>query len=112
MDRPVVMVDLTCRTPPYDRRLCEGLVEAGMPVELWTAGCHGDALNSSEFDVETGWLNSMVDVPVPMPGVTRGLKAIEYGVNLLALVYRLLRTPPPVVHVQWFPLLEITSVEL
>lgn len=112
MREPVVMVDLTCRTPPYDRRLCEGLSAEGMAVELWASGCHSGELQSADVEIRRGWSDVVVDLPIESVTVGRGLKALEYGVNLLALANRARRVPPSVVHFQWLPLLELGTGEL
>lgn len=108
--RDVVIVDLTCRTPPYDQRLCEALESEGTTVDLWAAGCHGDLLYCSELDISRP-LDIMAHLS-SVPWITKRLKALEYVVNLLILYGRLMLCPTPVVHFQWFPLLEVTDLEL
>ena len=106
----VVVVDLTCRTPPYDRCLCEALEAEGVSVEMWAAGCHGNSLYRSKVDVSRG-LDVMAHLS-GAPWLTKRLKALEYIVNLIALCSRLLLRPIPVIHFQWLPLLEVTNLEL
>lgn len=112
MSDPVVMVDLTCRTAPYDRRLCEGLCAEGKAVELWASGCHSEELKSADLEIRRGWSDLVVDLPVESVRIGRGLKAIEYGINLLALAYRAHRDSPSVIHFQWLPLLELGPGEI
>lgn len=112
MHEPVVMVDLTCRTPPYDRRLCKGLSAEGRVVELWASGCHSGELQSADIEIRRGWSDVVVDLPIESVTVGRGLKALEYGVNLLALANRACRAPPTIIHFQWLPLLELGPGEL
>lgn len=106
----VVMVDLTCRTPPYDQRLCQALESEGMTVDLWAAGCHGDSLYRSGLDISRP-LDIMAYLS-SAPWITKRLKALEYVFNFLVLYGRLLLCPIPVVHFQWLPLLEVTGLEL
>jgi glycosyltransferase involved in cell wall biosynthesis len=109
----IVVVDLTCRTPPYDRELSEGLVAHGEPVELWASGCHhADALASTHVVRRSGWSDVVTDLPVQKPSLVKGLKAVEYAVNLIRLWVHMLRTPPRVVHFQWLPLLDYTTLEM
>lgn len=106
----IIMVDLTCRTPPYDRCLCEALESEGMSVDLWAAGCHGDSLYRSELDVSRP-LDLMAHLS-GTPWLTKRLKALEYFVNLLLLYIRLWLRPIPVIHFQWLPFLDVGSLEL
>lgn len=112
MSDSVLMVDLTCRTPPYDHRLCEGLQSKEVPVELWAAGCHSDELQSAGFCIRRGWSDVAVDVPIANTRISKGLKALEYVINVLALVVRIRRNPPAVVHFQWLPLLDVGPWEV
>lgn len=102
----VCLVDLTSRTPPYDRALCEALHDYGHNVELWAAGCHTS--NFDEMDVPRR--RGLVDLAVHIPGLSarmvKYVKAVEYIINLAVLALYLWRTRPDVLHVQWLPLLE------
>jgi glycosyltransferase involved in cell wall biosynthesis len=106
------MVDLTCRTPQYDRRLIEALHQAGEGPEMWAAGCHSDALYGSSVDVTPGALDVATRLPCASERITKGLKAAEYLVNLVILLWRMMRDPVDLVHFQWLPLLEVTTAEL
>ncbi len=108
----VYFVDLTCRTPQYDRRLVEALDKIGCSVEMWAAGCYSDDLYSSDMDVEQGCIDLMAHLPTGSEQLTKWLKAGEYVVNLLALWRDLIQTSPPVVHFQWLPLLDVSEAEL
>lgn len=112
MPDSVYMVDLTCRTPPYDRCLCEGLRTTNVSVELWASGCHSRELRNANQIVQRGWSDVAVDLPVENATLIKGLKVIEYGINLLALLQQIWRNPPAVVHFQWLPLLELGPLEI
>lgn len=104
------MVDLTCRTAPYDRCLCEALESEGLTVDFWASGCRSDSLYRSEVDV-----SGMLDVATGLssnPWLTKRLKAVEYVINLLVLYGQLLLNPSPLIHFQWLPLLDLTGLEL
>ena len=111
LEGEVSMVDLTCRTPQYDRRLVEGLHAVGCPVKMWAAGCYGDDLYKSEFDIQAGCVDLMAHLPNISERLTKWLKAGEYLVNLLAFWRRLLRDTPSLVHFQWLPLLDVSTAE-
>lgn len=112
MSPSVIMADLTCRTPQYDRRLAESIRAAGCPVDVWAAGCYSEDLYSADFDVTTGCLDIAAHLPGLEEHVTKRLKAVEYVANFAALCWRLIRKPPDVLHIQWLPLLEVSTIEL
>ena len=106
------MVDLTCRTPQYDRRLVEALHQAGVEAEMWAAGCHSDALYDSSVNVTPGALDVAARLSCRNEQITKGLKAAEYLINLVVLLWRVARDPVGIVHFQWLPLLEVMTAEL
>ena len=106
------MVDLTCRTPQYDRCLVEGLHEAGSAVSLWAAGCYSDTLRQADFDVESGCVDVVAQIPGISEQTAKRLKAVEYGVNLAALWWHVWRNKVDLVHFQWLPLMDLTAVEV
>jgi glycosyltransferase involved in cell wall biosynthesis len=108
----IIMVDLTCRTPPYDRALCEALESEGVFVEMWAAGCYSNALYDSSVDVVPGALDLAAHLPFGNEKITKILKAAEYLVNLATLLWRVVRDDIDLVHFQWLPLLDLTPVEL
>lgn len=101
----VVVVDLTSRTPPYDRRLCEALDEQGEDVELWAAGSY-----SSDFENISIPRRAGIDIVKQIPWLgkitTKRLKAVEYIINIFTLSLYLFVSRPKVIHLQWLPLLE------
>ncbi|WP_251979413.1 glycosyltransferase family 4 protein [Salinibacter ruber] len=104
------MVDLTCRTPPYDQCLCEALESEGVTVDLWAAGCYSNTLYQSGVDVSRA-LDVMAHFSAG-PWLTKRLKALEYVLNLIVLYVRVLLRPVPVIHFQWLPLLDVVGFEL
>lgn len=109
---PIPVVDLTCRTPQYDRYLCEALVAEGENITLWASGCHSDTLDDVAIPIRHGWLDAMVDIPVSNSRVQKALKAGEYVLNFVALTIHILTQKPPAVHFQWLPLLDHVPWEL
>ena len=109
----ILVLDLTSRTPPYDRRLCEALQKRGCNVELWAAGCHTD-----DFDkIAVPRCRGLIDLAVHIPGLSaqtiKYVKGSEYIVNLIGLAVYLWRVRPDILHVQWLPLLEtLPQIEL
>jgi len=112
--RHVFVVDLTSRTPPYDRRLCEALREAGAHVELWAAGSgRSELLDDIDVPLRRGWTDLATQIPVTerTGPFVKVLKAVEYVINLAALLVASERERPDLLHFQWFPLLDLVSVE-
>lgn len=107
-----IMVDLTCRTPQYDRCLVEGLHEVGCAASLWTAGCYSDTLRQADFAVESGCVDIVTEIPGISEQTAKRLKAVEYGVNLAALWWHVWRNEVDLVHFQWLPLMDLTAVEV
>lgn len=111
-DGRICMVDLTCRTPQYDRCLAEALDTIGCSIEMWAAGCYSDDLYSSELEAKAGCMDVMAHLPNVSERFTKWLKAGEYVANFLVLWRHLIRNTPHVVHFQWLPLLDVTKAEL
>lgn len=103
----VLVLDLTSRTPPYDRALCEALIDRGHNVELWASGCHTDDFEGMNVPRRHGLLDLAAHISSLTARATKQAKAVEYLVNLVSLAIYLRRTRPDVLHVQWLPLLEI-----
>lgn len=111
----IFIVDLTSRTPPYDRRLCEALQGAGAQVELWAAGSGNTELfDDIEVPLRRGWTDLATRIPVTeKTGVyVKVLKAIEYLVNLVALLVAAEKEQPDLLHFQWLPLLDTVPIEV
>lgn len=111
----VFVVDLTSRTPPYDRRLCEALQEEGAQVDLWAAGnAHAELLDDLAVPLRRGWTDLATRIPrMEWTGpLIKVLKAVEYLVNLVALLVAAEKEQPDLLHFQWLPLLDTVSVEI
>jgi len=112
MHPSVIVADLTCRTPQYDRYLCEGLLNAGLSVELWAAGCYADTLDDIPVRVQTGCTDYRLPPDFAGSVLAKGVKAAQYALNAQALARRIRQNRFDVVHFQWLPLLDVTSLEL
>jgi hypothetical protein len=109
------MVDLTSRTPPYDRCLCEALDRAGADVELWMVGSdRPEQIRRISVPCRCGVVDVSTDLPVTSATAptVRGIKGVEYVLNLLILVAAVARERPHTVYLQWLPLLTVLPVEL
>lgn len=99
----VEMVDLTCRTAPYDAHLARALGRQGVDVRLWISGClpaQRDALEDVElartYKLSERWKGFG-------PTARKVLKALEYPVNLCRLVVTAIQSRSDIVHFQWLP---------
>jgi len=103
----VLVLDLTSRTPPYDRALCEALLDYGHNVELWASGCHADDFEGMDVPRRHGLIDLAAHISSLTARATKQAKAVEYLINLLSLTVNLWRTRPDILHIQWLPLLEV-----
>lgn len=111
----VWVVDLTSRTPPYDGRICEALKEAGIDLTLWAAGSsRPELLDNINVPIRRGITDLATRIPVTerTGPLVKGLKAIEYLINLIALVLSAVRERPDIIHFQWLPFLDHVPFEI
>lgn len=104
----VDMVDLTCRSLPYDMHLVKGLRNAGLDVDMWAAGCL-----PNQRGVEEG--QSVLDVAgeVLWGPFRKIAKGAEYLINGIGLHWSLRKEVPDIVHYQWLPFAEkMSSLEV
>ena len=104
-----IIIDLTCRSLPYDAHLVEGLEKAGVDVDLWIAGCLPEQQAKDRKQC-------VIDIARRAPGrlFRKAAKGAECIVNGLGL-HRSLRNMegPDIIHYQWLPFAEtIPSIEM
>lgn len=102
----VALVDPSLFTLPYDRMLAAGLRQGGHDVVLHTRALQpaeddtGGVTVASDFYRLTGGLRRE-----SLPNSLRlALKGIDHVVSMAALLARLRRERPDVIHFQWLPL--------
>lgn len=103
----VNLVDLTCRSLPYDVHLITGLQDAGIDVHLWVAGCLPEQQRVRK--------RSVLDVAgkVLRSPFRRAAKGFEYLINGVRLQWGLHTKTPDIVHYQWLPFAEkVPSLEV
>jgi len=104
----VTVLDPNANTPAYDRALCGALARAGCDVELATAPfvyddlppARGYRIQHAFFRLATGALGERLRL-ADRPALRRLVKSAEYGLDWSALLARMERRRPEVVHVQW-----------
>jgi glycosyltransferase involved in cell wall biosynthesis len=110
----VLVMDLWCYIPYYDRCLCEALTGENLEITLGSVSPYQDPT----YFARNGLSNDpgLVDV-VPKLGirndnVRRVLMLVECCVNMAALLARFAISKPELVHVQWIPLVRRLPFEL
>jgi glycosyltransferase involved in cell wall biosynthesis len=102
----VALIDPSLFTLPYDRMLALGLREAGHDVVLHTRalepaeGDGGGVAVSTDFYRATGGARTAW-LPEPL---RLAVKGADHLVSMAALVARLRRERPDIIHFQWLPL--------
>jgi len=106
--KAIFLVDLTCRSLPYDTHLAKGLRRSGVQVDMWLAGCL-----SGQGGPNCG--QHIIDVASRMRGrkLRKVAKAAEYLANGIGLHQSLRTASPDIVHFQWLPFAErLSSLEI
>lgn len=106
-DPAVALVDLTCRSPAYDRRLGGALSQAGASVGYWVSGCLPAQAEELDLVGPRSGLDLAGRLTLRFPRLRRTLKTGEYAVNVAALNLAVRRGRYDVVHLQWLPLAEL-----
>jgi glycosyltransferase involved in cell wall biosynthesis len=110
----VVLVDVWCFIPYYQRYLYSALKNKGIDVKLAAASYFADPgyLTRSGVHQRISLLDVVGPANIRNPRARQLLKAVEYGLNMLALTGKLLISRPDIVHVQWLPLLTALNIEV
>jgi glycosyltransferase involved in cell wall biosynthesis len=110
----VVLMDLWCYIPYYDRYLCESLM--GEDIEV-TLGCVCP-YQDPEYFVRNHLFNDpgLFDV-VPRLRIhndtfRRALMLVESCINMMAFLVRFVGSKPEILHVQWIPLVRRFPFEI
>ncbi len=110
----VLLMDLWCYIPYYDRYLYEGLAGENVDVTLGSVCPYQDP----KYFARNGLCNDpgLVDV-VPKLGIRndnlrRALMLVECCINMVALLVRFAVSKPDIVHVQWIPMVRELPFEM
>ncbi len=102
----VVVVDPWHFTPPYDRELCKGLVEAGHQVTFVKSS--DDEAGMAGAEVESLGLTTLNLFSTPASWLPRSLELVVKGGQhirgMLRLLGKLRAIKPDVIHLQWLSL--------
>lgn len=102
----IALLDPPSYSPAYDHHLASALAARGHEVELLTS-----PFSFGEPPEPDGYERRELFLPLsgrilrraPRSRLRRPLKALEYGPSVAALLARIRRTRPELVHVQWLP---------
>lgn len=101
------IVDLTCRSYPYDTHLYKAIREQCDDGRLLVAGCMDDQADEAYSCFQRGLVDIAGSLPLASHSLRRGLKAAEYVLNAFLLLYIVYTKRPSVLHIQWLPLGEV-----
>lgn len=110
----VLILDMLCMTPYYDRYLCNALQTRNPDIYLGSISFH---LQPGYFEAhgvrrQPGMLNIVSHLSIRSFHVRQALKLSEYLLNLFLLTVRFIFVRPDIIHVQWTPLVTRLPIEL
>jgi len=102
----VLVLDLWCYIPYYDKYFCESLREVGVDACLAATSYYLDPTYFQRQKIRNrpGLLDLVAKLRLRHQTVRRILMLIECCLNMLALTIHLVVDPPEILHVQWIPL--------
>jgi len=110
----IVIVDLLCVSPFYDKYLCEAMQQKGTRVRLSSISFHLEkdyfrnaGVRRSSWVMDVVARSSLTNV-----FLRRMLKTCEYAINILLQSVYFYCTQPHIVHIQWLPFLRFIQLEL
>ncbi|KKM13016.1 hypothetical protein SY88_00120 [Clostridiales bacterium PH28_bin88] len=110
----VFVMDLLCISPFYDRYLCEALQAKNASTYLGAISFHLDINYFERYMVRryAGLIDLVAKLRIRNKIIRRGLKTLEYALNLLNLLLRFTLQRPDIIHIEWLPLVQTVPVEL
>lgn len=108
----VWMLDPAQLTPYYDRALCEGLADLGVPVHFFTSHYLYDQEipPSTRFQTENLYFRGLErDWLRHYPRLRQVLRGLWYPLGHWQLLQRMQAAPPDILHIQWSRLPRLDS---
>ncbi len=110
----VTMIDLLCVSPYYDIYLCRALQKVCPSIDLASISFHLDVGGKKKYGVRNSAM--LIDLVarsrIVNDRLRQALKVLEYGANLVSHLIGSILSPPDLLHVQWLPFLEWSSIEV
>lgn len=105
------MVDISGRSPVYDIPLCEALHKVLPPehhIKLLAPN-----IKPKDVNFDCGWLFSATPhrLQKSKRKPFRAIKALMVVINYIGLIVRVALRKPDILHLQWLPLVEVSSIE-
>src|SRR5215470_14507783 len=110
----VLVLDLWCYTPYYDRYLCEVLRQEDLEVRLAAGSYYKDPgyFKRQGCDNDPGPFDMVARLKVANQRVRRTMMFLESCINMLGLSVGFIVSRPDVIHVQWIPIVKALPIEL
>jgi glycosyltransferase involved in cell wall biosynthesis len=110
----VLLLDLWCYIPHYDRYLCESLAKENVDVTLGAVCPHQDSkyFVKSGLSNDPGMLDFVSRLRIRNDNFRRVLMFFECCINMVALLARTAISETKIVHVQWIPMIRRLPLEM
>src|ERR1700730_15152761 len=99
----VLILDLWCYVPYYDRYFCEGLLSVDIEPRLAAASYYLDPGYFKKHGVRNrpGFIDLAARIQLPSQQLRRSLMFVASCLNLIALSVWIVFAKPQIIHVQW-----------
>lgn len=109
----VIIMDMLCMTPFYDRYLIEALSKKDPAIALGSISFHLDPGYFKRYGIKRLRIVDLVaKLRINNKPLRQALKLAEYVINLASLSAAMIFKRPGIIHVHWIPLITRTSLEL
>jgi glycosyltransferase involved in cell wall biosynthesis len=110
----VLILDLWCYIPYYDRYLCEALSEVNVRPQLAASSYYLDPEYFRKHGVRNrpGMLDLVAKLRLSNQTLRRLLMLLESCLNMSALALQLMFATPDILHIQWIPLVQKLPFDL
>lgn len=110
----VLVLDLWCYVPYYDRYFCEGLLGVGVSPRLAASSYYLDPTYFEKHNIQNrpGLIDVCARIRLSNQKLRRILMLFETCLNLVALSISITFSKPEILHVQWIPLVQKLPFEI
>jgi len=101
----VIIIDLLCLTPFYDKYLFQGLKKRIQNLKLITISFHKDISYFKRNDIRISGplINIVARIQINKKVIRQLLKTFEYILNLFLITNIFILKPPDIIYIQWVP---------
>jgi glycosyltransferase involved in cell wall biosynthesis len=110
----IFIMDLLCMTPQYDRLLVKALGNRSVKVTLGSISFHLDTtyFKRNGVPMQAGIIDIVAHMGISHKTIRQWLKILEYVLNIVILRLIFIVRRPDIIHIQWIPLIQETSLDL